>query len=190
MKGLSKFTLLSGFILALHPTTTHALSISEQQINTYLQTRLAEKIPLENRIGIPHLFELDYKLHHLSTQIGQTAEKRVAVIGVVSGRLTSKAKPHQAEIRLHFDTLPYYDPAQGALYLKQLRLLNWSVSPEKYQHELHTFLPLLTDGLTNLLNHTPVYTLDETKTKEAIIKKLGKAIVVKQGELVLETEIF
>ena len=51
-------------------------------------------------------------------------------------------------------------------------------------------LPVLMDGLTNLLNNTPVYTLDETKTKEALVKKFGKVIIVEKGTLRLETSLF
>ena len=52
------------------------------------------------------------------------------------------------------------------------------------------FLPVLMDGLTGLLNSTPIYTLDETKTKEALVKKFGKAIIVEKGLLRLETSVF
>ena len=52
------------------------------------------------------------------------------------------------------------------------------------------FMPVLMDGLTEVLNNTPVYTLDETKSKEALVKKFGKAIIVEKGELRLETSVF
>ena len=49
---------------------------------------------------------------------------------------------------------------------------------------------MLFDGLTNLLTRSPVYTLDETKTKEMLVKKFGKAIIVEKGMLRLETSLF
>ena len=61
---------------------------------------------------------------------------------------------------------------------------------EKYKNNVQMFLPVLMDGLTNLLNNTPVYTLDETKTKEALVKKFGKVIIVEKGTLRLETSLF
>lgn len=186
------FTLLlkSTLLLLLFTGHVKAFSISQQEINQYLETRLAEKIPLRDNVGIPGLFQLDYHLYNLTTQIGQTEDKKVAVSGIIDGILQAKGKKYDAKIYLNMDTTPFYDAQKGALYLKDIRLLNYSATPEKYQDDLQIFLPILIDGLTNLLNNTPVYTLDETKTKEALVKKFGKAIVVEKGILKLETAIF
>lgn len=187
MKVLSTFTLISLFAGS---TYASPFSISEREINHYLQNRLAEKVPLQDSVGIPALFQLDYHLHNLTTQIGQTAEKRVEVSGIIDGLLTAKGKKHNARIVLNMDTVPYYDSEKGALFLKDVRLLNWTATPEKYQEKLQMFLPLIADGLSGVLNRTAVYTLDEQKTKEALVKKFGKAIVVEKGELRLETSLF
>lgn len=170
--------------------SANLLSISEKEINDYLRTQLAEKIPLADSVGIPGLMQLDYQLHDLVTQIGQTSEKKVEIQGVVDGLLIARGKKHEAKIKLNLDTTPYFDPEKGAVYLKDVRLLSWEVSPEKYQETVQFFLPMLFDGLTNLLNHSPVYTLDETKTKEMLVKKFGKAIIVDKGMLRLETSLF
>ncbi|MEN2827812.1 putative lipoprotein YceB [Mannheimia haemolytica] len=116
--------------------------------------------------------------------------KKVAISGVVDGLLNAKGKKYAASIHLNMDTTPYYDPQKGALFLKDVRLLSWSATPAKYQAELQMFLPVLADGLSSFLNSTPVYTLDENKTKEAMVKKFGKAIVVENGNIKLETTIF
>lgn len=170
--------------------SANLLSISEKEINDYLRTQLAEKIPLADSVGIPGLMQLDYQLHDLVTQIGQTSEKKVEIQGVVDGLLIARGKKHEAKIKLNLDTTPYFDPEKGAVYLKDVRLLSWEVSPEKYQETVQFFLPMLFDGLTNLLNYSPVYTLDETKTKEMLVKKFGKAIIVEKGMLRLETSLF
>lgn len=194
MKFLHKLTALSVVATAVVAGSSVAfadlLSISEQEINQYLHTRLAEKVPLKDKVGIPALFELDYNLHDLVTRIGQTDEKKVEIQGVVDGILTAKGKRYDAQIKLNLDTKPYYDPEKGALYLRDVRLLSWTATPEKYQGRLEMFVPMLMDGLTEVLNSTPVYTLDETKTKEALVKKFGKAIVVEKGQLRLETSMF
>ena len=170
--------------------SANLLSISEKEINDYLHTRLAEKVPLADSVGIPGLMQLDYQLHDLVTQIGQTNEKKVEIQGIVDGLLIARGKKHEAKIKLNLDTTPYFDSEKGAVYLKDVSLLSWEVSPEKYQETVQFFLPMLFDGLTNLLNRSPVYTLDETKTKEALVKKFGKAIIVEKGTLRLETSLF
>lgn len=189
MKIFRQFSLC---VLAAMPLVSHAalLDITEDQINQYLETRLAEKIPLNDRVGVPGLFELDYRLHNLTTRIGQTEEKRVEIIGNVDGLLKANGKQYQANIRLNMDTVPYYDPQHGKLFLKDARLINWIVTPEKYQRDLQMFMPILADGLTNFLNNTPVYTLNENNPQEALMKKFGKAIIVDKGILRLETSVF
>ena len=164
--------------------SANLLSISEKEINDYLHTRLAEKVPLADSVGIPGLMQLDYQLHDLTTKIGQTNKKKVEIQGVVDGVLTARGKKHEAQIKLNLE------PEKGALYLKDVRLISWEVAPEKYKNNVQMFLPVLMDGLTNLLNNAPVYTLDETKTKEALVKKFGKAIIVEKGTLRLETSLF
>lgn len=193
MKLLHKLTALSVIATAMAVTSSASadlLSISEQQINDYLHTRLAEKVPLQDKVGIPALFELDYHLHDLATRIGQTDEKKVEIQGVVDGILTAKGKKYDAQIKLNLDTTPYYDAEKGALFLRDVRLLSWTATPDKYQDKLQMFMPVLMDGLTDILNSTPVYTLDESKAKEALVKKFGKAIIVEKGQLRLETSMF
>lgn len=179
-------------ICSFFPLFTQAalLSISEQQINHYLTTQLHEKVPLQDKVGLPGIFQLSYKLHNLATQIGQTDENRVEISGIIEGVLQAKGKSYDAQITLNMDTIPYYDAQKGALFLKDVRLTQWQASPEKYQNELQMFLPLLTDGISRLLNNHPVYVLDENKTQDALFKKFGKAIVVEKGQLRLETAIF
>lgn len=166
------------------------LSISEQEINHYLSTRLAEKVPLKDSIGIPHLFQLDYNLRDIVTKIGQTEEKRVEVAGVVDGLLKLKGKRYDVTLTLNLDTIPYYHSEKGAVFLKDIRLKQWSISPEKYQNELQPFISPLAQGLASILDSNPVYTLDESKVKEALVKKFGKQIVVEKGAIRLETSVF
>lgn len=189
MKFLHKLSLSLLFALPQF-TLANPLSISEQEINQYLSTRLAEKVPLEDNVGVPGLFQLDYKLSELFTRIGQTEENRVDISGVVDSLLRLKGKQYQVKLQLNMDTTPYYDAEKGALYLKDVRLKNWMAEPQKYQNELQMFLPMIADGLSSLLNNHPVYTLDETKTKEALVKKFGKQIIVEKGQIRLETNIF
>lgn len=175
---------------ALSIAQANPLSISETEINQYLATRLNEKIPLKNSIGIPSLFQLDYQLRNVVTKIGQTEEKRVEVMGIIDGKLNIKGKQYDVNLSLDFDTLPYYDNEKGAVFLKDIRLTHWTISPEKYQSKLQPFISPLAESLAYLLNSHPVYTLDESKIKEALIKKFGKQIIVEKGLIRLETAIF
>lgn len=190
MKALSKITLLATLLVSATTVQSSLLSISEGEINKYLETRLAEKAPLQNKVGVPGLFQLNYHLHSLNTLIGQSEQKRVEIAGIIDSNLTARGKKYDVQLKLNLDTVPYYNAEEGAIYLKDVRLLSWQSNNEKYQNELQMFLPMLADGIAGVLNSTPIYTLDESKMKEALVKKFGKAIVVEKGQLRLETQIF
>lgn len=188
MKFLATFGL---FLLTLTNFTQAGLfSISEKEINHYLANQLAEKVPLQDRVGLPPFFQLDYRLHQLATKIGQNTENRVEIAGVIDGFLTVKSKHYDVKLTLNLDTIPHYEPEKGAIFLKDVRLNQWSISPEKYQRELQPFISPIAQGVAQLLNSQPVYTLDENQMKEAMVKKFGKKIVVEPGMIRLETSLF
>ena len=85
MKLLHKLTAVSLTVGFASMVFASPLSISEQEINHYLHNHLAEKVPLQNNVGVPGLFELDYNLHDLITRIGRTDEKKVEIQGIVDG---------------------------------------------------------------------------------------------------------
>ncbi|MDH2923810.1 uncharacterized protein DUF1439 [Nicoletella semolina] len=194
MKVLKKFILFIVLLSAntllgrhLHASVFH---ITEQEINHYLTHQLPNKIPLKDQIGVPLLFQLKYHLHNLSTKIGQNEARKVEIWGQLDSILSIKGEQYPINLNLVMETLPYLDTNKGALFLKETRVLHWKITPEKYQQQLQPFLPMLFEQVTNLLEHQPVYTLDENKMKEAMLKRFGKTLKVEKGRLALETSIF
>ena len=163
-----------------------AYSISQQEINQYL----AQKPAFASRLGIPLLFNLDYNLHDLSTEIGKSAPNKVAVSGTMDGLFNLSGQKFPAQLNLTFDTVPYYDAENGQIYLKDVRILRWSGSPQKYMDELQTAMPFISDGISALLSRIPIYTLDTNNPKEMLIKQFAKGIKVENGKLEIETKMF
>lgn len=164
-------------------------SVSEAQLNHYLETKFSKKAATE-RVGFPPLFELTYYLDSLKAEVGRTPEKKLAVASVVSGVLNLKGKTHQAKFDLKLDARPYFNSEQGALFLQDVHLKQWQIEPQKYQRELAQFMLFIQENLNRLLATMPVYTLNEEETKEALFKKFGKAILVEEGELIFEASLF
>lgn len=98
-------------------------------------------------------------------------------------RLSGKTYP--AKLHLTFDAVPEYNAQEGALYLKNLRILRWSGEPNSVMDQLQDVMPLLSDGVAALLSRMPVYTLDESDMKQMLIKKFAKEIKVEKGRLEL-----
>ena len=187
MKKIKLLFLMLTSILAVSPNISASpFSITESQINQYLQ----EKGAIADKFGLPGLFFLDYEVRNLSTKIGQTNDKRVEMSGTLEGLFQFGNKKLPGKLNLTFDTIPYYNPEEGALYLKEMRILHWSGEPQQYIQKMQTIMPFLNENIARLLESIPVYTLDKNNMRDALIKKFAKKILIEQGKLTLDTGIF
>lgn len=180
------YHILFSFLLFFSVSSLYAapFSVSEEDINRQLE----KQENIEGQFGLPGLFGLSYQVQNLSTKIGQTAEKRVEVNGLLDGLFELQGKRFPAKLNLTMDTIPYYSSEKGEVYLRDIRILNWSSVDGKYEQELQTIMPFLNNNLSALLNNMPIYTLDDSKARDVLIKKFAKGIKVEQGRLELETK--
>ncbi|WP_249856111.1 DUF1439 domain-containing protein [Aggregatibacter actinomycetemcomitans] len=177
-------TLLCALLLtSTLSTSVFALAIGENEINQLL----ARHNNYKNNYGIPGLASVDYSLHDFSARIGQSAGKRLELSGIIDGLFKLPTDQFSAKLNLTFDTVPYYDAPKGAIYLKDIRVLRWSGSPEQYMGQIQSLVPLLTNNIATYLSNTPVYTLDEKNPRDMMIKQAAKGIRVEQGRLEVDT---
>ena len=187
MKKFKLLFLTLTSILAVSPNISASpFSITESQINQYLQKKGA----IADKFGLPGLFFLDYQVINLSTKIGQANDKRVEMSGTLEGLFQFGNKKLPGKLNLTFDTIPYYNPEEGAVYLKKMRILRWSGEPQQYMQQMQTIMPFLNENVAKLLEHIPVYTLDKNNMRDVLIKKFAKKILIEQGKLTLDTGIF
>ena len=137
-----------------------------------LTSILSEKGTINDKLGIPGLFSVDYALKDLVTQIGQTESNRVEMSGLADTLIRLSGKTYPAKLHLTFDAVPEYNAQEGALYLKNLRILRWAGEPNSVMDQLQDVMPLLSDGVAALLSRMPVYTLDESDMKQMLIKEI------------------
>ena len=184
MKKIKLLFLTLTSILAVSTNISASpFSITESQINQYLQ----EKGAIADKFSLPGLFFLDYQVKNLSTKIGQTNDKRVEMSGTLEGLFQFGNKKLPGKLNLTFDTIPYYNPEEGAVYLKKMRILRWSGEPQQY---MQMIMPFLNENVAKLLEHIPVYTLDKNNMRDVLIKKFAKEIRIEKGQLSLETSMF
>lgn len=161
-------------------------SITENQINQYL----SKKGEFADKLGIPSLFFIDYQLNDLHTKIGQQNSERIEIEGSLNGLFQFGKQKIPAKLNLAIDTIPYYNSDEGAVYLKQMRILRWSGEPSEYMEKMQTIMPFLNKSIAALLETIPVYKLDDSNMRDALIKKFAKGIRVEKGQLSLETSVF
>ncbi|MDU8924411.1 DUF1439 domain-containing protein [Pasteurellaceae bacterium LIM206] len=187
MQRLRRFYryLLLCFLFFSPAVQANLFSVSEQEVNDYL----AKKGDISDKLGMPGLFQIDYDLQNLSAKIGQADKDRIEISGTIDGLFNLGKQNYVGKIDLVVDTIPYYNAEQGAVYLKDLRIKQWSGSPQQYMEKINPVMPLVSRAIATLLTTMPIYTLDESKPRDLLIKKFAKGIRVEQGKLSLETEI-
>ncbi|WP_213990970.1 lipoprotein [Sodalis sp. dw_96] len=172
-------------ILSLALTGCNKLTeyrLSEQDVNGYLQ----KHNNFQKAIGVPGLLNANIVLTDLTSQIGRTEPDKVRLSGNARLDIQSLWGAQQADLKLTLQAQPYYDKEQGAIYLKDMQLVDYQVQPEKLQPTFKVLTPYLENSLKSYFDNKPAYVLDPSRNKtEALAKKLAKGLEVKPGELII-----
>lgn len=157
-------------------------TISEQEINQALQKRNN----YEKDIGVAGLVNAHIVLNDLSSQIGREEPGKITLSGNAKINVNSLFGPQQADMQLKMKAQPFFDQQQGAIYLRDLEIVDAQVQPEKMASIMKTLTPYLNQSLKSYFNQKPAYVLSEDRTKaESLSKKFAKGLEVKPGQLVI-----
>ena len=172
--------LFAGLLAGCNQLTQYTLS--EQQVNEYLQ----KHNDFQKQLGVPGLVDAKITLTNLNSQIGRAEPGKVTLTGNASVEVTSLFGPQKADMTLTLKAQPSFDKAQGAIYLKDMEVVDYTIQPEKMQSVMKGLMPYLNQSLKSYFDQKPAYVLNGDKSKgEAMAKKLAKGIEVKPGELVI-----
>lgn len=172
--------LLTGTLVGCNQLTQY--TISEQEVNQALQ----KHNNFEKQIGVSGLADAHIVLTDLNSQIGREEPNKVTLSGNAKVNITSLFGPQQAEMKLKMKAQPVFNKEEGAIYLKEMELVDVAVQPEKVQGVLKTLTPYLNQSLKDYFNQQPAYILSADRTKaESLAKRFAKGLEVKPGELVI-----
>ncbi|KHN52484.1 lipoprotein [Dickeya fangzhongdai] len=179
--GLAALALL-GTLLISGCNQLAQYSLSEQEINQYLQ----QHNDYQKQLGVPGVVDAQITLTELTGQIGRAEPGKVTLSGNAKVDISSLLGKQQADMKLTLKAQPVFNKDEGAIYLKDMELVDYSVQPEKLQTVLQTLTPYLNQSLKSYFDQKPAYVLNpERSNKEALAKKLAKGIEVKPGQLVI-----
>lgn len=100
--------------------------------------------------------------------------------------MTSLFGNQKALVKLKLKALPTFDKEKGAIYLREMEVVDSSITPDKMAPVLETLMPYLNKSLRSYFEQRPAYVLSEDRTKgEALAKKFAKGLEVKPGEIVI-----
>lgn len=157
-------------------------TISEQEVNQ----ALAKHNNYEKDIGVAGLVNAHILLTNLSSQIGREEPGKVTLTGNAKINVTSLFGPQEADMQLKMRAQPVYDAQQGAVFLRDLEIVDAQVQPEKTAALVKTLTPYLNQSLKSYFNQRPAWVLSADRSKaEALAKRFAKGLEVKPGELVI-----
>jgi len=172
--------LLAGLVTGCNQIAQY--SISEQEINQ----ALAKHNNYEKQIGVAGLADAHITLTDLSSQIGREEPNKVTLVGNARVNITSLFGPQKADMKLTMKAQPVFNQQEGAIYLKDMELVDVQVQPEKMQGVLKTLTPYLNESLKSYFNQKPAYVLSTDRSKaESLAKRFAKGLEVKPGELII-----
>ncbi|WP_026957321.1 DUF1439 domain-containing protein [Aliagarivorans taiwanensis] len=152
-------------------------SISEAELNQRLQ-----RAELSKQVGIPGLALAAFKLTDLELAL-QEQDQKLQLDSQLSINVQTSDQQLQAQMRSTLEARPDYQPEQGAIYLKDLRILNQEISPSDAEPMLRLITPLVELALNQYLERYPLYQLDESDSKQAMAKRLGKDVQIKANRI-------
>jgi hypothetical protein len=172
--------ILSGILVGCNQLTQY--SVSEQEINQALQKRN----DFAKDIGLPGVAQAHIVLNNLVSAIGREEPNKITLTGDANLDMNSLFGSQKATMKLKMKALPVFDKDKGAIYLREMEVVDATVEPKKMQTVLQTLMPYLNQSLSNYFDQRPAYVLREDSSKgEALAKKYAKGIEVKPGEIVI-----
>ncbi len=172
--------IFAGLLVGCNHLTQYTLS--EQQVNNYL----LKHNDFQKQVGIPGVADARITLTDLSSQIGRAEPGKITLSGNADIDVKSLFGKKKADLTLTLKATPVFNKAEGAIYLKDLEVVKYTVQPDKMQGVIDGLMPYLNQSLTSYFDQKPAYVLssDHSET-EAMAKRLAKGLEVKPGELVI-----
>ena len=172
--------LCTALLAACSQLTQYALT--EQQVNEYLQ----QKVEFQKQLGLPGVFEANITLKDMQAKIGRAEPNQVILNGTADLNLSTLVGQEHADVALSLAARPSFDSETDAIYLREMQLLNATVTPQSLEKSTKVLMPYLKNSLQLFFNQTPVYVLDSNRSKEeALVRQLAKGIEIKPGKIII-----
>lgn len=178
---LGAFALIfAGLLAGCNHLTQYTLS--EQEVNNYLQ----KHNNFQKQLGVPGVVDARITLTNLVSQIGRAEPGKVTLSGNADLDISSLFGSQKADMTLTLKATPVFNKEEGAIYLKDMEVTDYTVKPEKMASVMQSLMPYLNQSLKSYFDQRPAYVLNgEHSESEAMAKRLAKGLEVKPGELVI-----
>ncbi|KTA91749.1 hypothetical protein VO71_17575 [Aeromonas salmonicida subsp. smithia] len=177
--------ILQSMLLNLAMLGQGSYDINEQQINQYLQSQ----VQVNKQLELPGIIKAHVQLEQSDVQIGRQSPDTARVYG--KGKLRI-ALPDQTEydarLNMTYEARPRYDKAQSALFLDNIKLIEYKLEPEAAQQKFGFMLGMLLQSMEKRLETQPVYRLNDKDPNQAWLKENLLGLELSPGKIHLLTK--
>ena len=161
--------------------SAQTLTLTEQQLNTELKKQLGKEFPL----GLGQWLSAAVKMRDVNVELGRQSPDKARVLGQALISLNQGQQQYNWDVSGDFSARPRYDNEQGALFLDEFELLNYSLNQDDSSQQARFILPMLLQALTGYLSQYPVYTLDEKDPLQRQLKNQTVSLGITPGKISL-----
>ncbi|CAM3734649.1 lipoprotein [Xenorhabdus thuongxuanensis] len=159
------------------------VSINEGLLNDYL----LKSVYYQKQISLPGATKANITLGDLTSQIGRQDPEKIELTTLAKIQLVTLLGTVQSDMKLTIRAKPIFNVGKGAIFIKELEIVDYQTTPEKIATPIKTLLPYLNTSLSEFFDAHPVYVLNPEKSKpEAIALKLAKGLKIQPGKLVID----
>lgn len=177
---LTAILAFSALLVGCKPLTQY--QVSEETINQALE----KHNHFTKSIGLPGVADAQVTLTDLVSQIGREEPNAVMLSGKANLDISSLFGSQKATIDMKMKARPTFDKETGAIYLREIEIVDSKIEPEKMQSILQMVMPYLSQSLRGYFNQNPAYVLSDDRSKaESLAKTLAKGIEVHPGEIII-----
>ena len=177
--------ILQSMLLSLAMLGQGSYDINEQQINQYLQSQ----VQVDKQLELPGIIKAHVQLEQSDVQIGRQSPDTARVFG--KGKLKI-ALPDQTEydarLNMTYEARPRYDKAKSALFLDNMKLIDYKLEPAAAEQKFGFMLRMLLQSMEKRLETQPVYKLDDKDPNQAWLKENLLGLELSPGKIHLLTK--
>lgn len=157
--------------------------------NSEIETALNQQLPkLKKEVSLMGL-PVDFEVNSLQVNIGPDNRDVVALGFDSSAKINAFLLEYPVRLALKIEGSPYYDSNKKAVFLRNIKLLDSSIDAGGFKGNLSLLDGEAMSVINNFLAVNPVYTLDTSNPKVALLSKIPLNMKIREGKIELVSNL-
>ena len=156
-------------------------SFTNSEVESVLNQQLPKLKKEVSLMGLP----VDFEVNSLQVNIGPD-KREVVVLGFDSNaKINALLFEYPVRLALQIEGSPFYDSSKKAIFLRDIRLLDSSIDAGGFKGNLSLLNGEAMSVINNFLAANPVYKLDTSNPRVALLSKIPLNMKIREGKIEL-----